>query len=116
MAGDRLHVTTVERALVDILARPRLTGSWPEIINIIGSIPGLAFPKVLRYLECLGNATTAAKVGWILERLQEQFAISARDLAHLEALRPSGPHYLSRTRRDSGKYLSRWNLVVPRDL
>jgi len=115
-AGDRLRVTTVERAVVDILARPRLTGSWPQIVSIIGSVPELTFASVLRYLECLGNATTAAKVGWICERLEEQFGVSARDLARLECLRPRGPHYLSRTRREHGTYISRWNLVVPREL
>jgi len=115
-AGDQLRVTTVERAVVDILARPWLTGSWPQIVGIIASIPELAFANVLRYLECLGNATTAAKAGWIFERLQEQFGVSARDLAHLEGLRPRGPHYLSRKRRESGRYIPRWNLIVPRHL
>jgi predicted transcriptional regulator of viral defense system len=109
-----LRVTTIERTFVDILERPRLTGSWPEVVRTIGLIPALDFDRVVDYLDRLGNATTAAKVGWMLERHQEQFGVTADVLSRIERLRPRGPHYLSRTRRESGQYIARWNLVVPR--
>jgi len=108
------RVATIERAFVDILERPRLTGSWPEVIRIIGLIPELDLDRVVRYLERLDNATTAAKAGWILERHQEQFGVTAPVLASIQGLRPRGPHYLSRSRRESGQYMARWNLVVPK--
>lgn len=111
-----LRVATTERAFVDILERPRLTGSWHDVIRVVGQIPHLDLDRVVAYLERLDNATTAAKVGWMLERHQEQFGVDGAVLTRLEGLRPRGPHYLSRTKRESGRYIARWNLVVPRTM
>jgi predicted transcriptional regulator of viral defense system len=108
-----MRVATVERAFVDLIERPRLTGPWRDVMQTIGAIRTLDLDRAVRYLERLDNATTAAKIGWILERHQEQFGVSEAVLARLERLRPRGPHYLSRTHRESGRYAARWNLVVP---
>jgi predicted transcriptional regulator of viral defense system len=109
-----LRVATIERAFVDMLERPRLTGTWADVVDTIGQIPTLDLERMVAYLERLDNATTAAKTGWILERHQEQFAVTTSVLKRIERLRPRGPHYLSRSRRESGQYVPRWNLVVPR--
>lgn len=108
-----IRVSTLERAFVDVLDRPRLTGEWPEVVQVLGAIATLDLDRVVRYLECLDNATTAAKAGWFLERHQEQFGVTPDVFSRLETLRPRGPHYLSRTHRVSGRYVARWNLVVP---
>jgi predicted transcriptional regulator of viral defense system len=108
-----MRVATLARSFVDVLDRPRLTGDWPDVLQVLGAIPVLDLDRVVRYLECLDNATTAAKAGWFLERHQEQFGVTPAVLSRLETLRPRGPHYLSRTRRESGRYVARWNLVVP---
>jgi predicted transcriptional regulator of viral defense system len=112
--SEPVRVSTIERAFVDILERPRITGGWPDVIEVTGRIPMLDLDRVVSYVERLDNATTAAKVGWILERHQEQFGVDGATLSRIERLRPRGPHYLSRTERQSGRYISRWNLVVPR--
>ncbi len=114
--GRPLHVTTLERAFIDLLERPRLNGKWQDLLSLIGTIPALDLDRTVRYLERLGNATTAAKAGWLLERHEEQFGVSSSVLAQIQRLRPRGPHYLSRTHRESGRYLARWNLVVPPEL
>jgi predicted transcriptional regulator of viral defense system len=111
-----LRVATTERAFVDILERPRLTGSWHDVMRVVGQIPHLDLDRVVAYVERLDNATTAAKVGWMLERHQEQFGADGAVLGRMERLRPRGPHYLSRTKRESGRYIARWNLVVPREM
>jgi predicted transcriptional regulator of viral defense system len=111
-----MRVATIARSFVDVLDRPRLTGAWPDVLQTLGAIPILDLDRVVRYLEYLDNATTAAKAGWFLERHQEQFGVTPEVLARLETLRPRGPHYLSRTRRESGRYVARWNLVVPATL
>lgn len=108
-----MRVATVERTFVDVLDRPRLTGEWPDVMQALSAIPAIDFDRMIGYLESLDNATTAAKAGWFLERHQEQYGVTADVLNRLEALRPRGPHYLSRTRRESGRYIARWNLVVP---
>jgi predicted transcriptional regulator of viral defense system len=115
-SGRPLYVTTIERAFVDLLERPRLNGKWQDLLSLIGAIPALDLDRTVRYLKQLGNATTAAKAGWLLERHEEQFAVSPSVLTQIQRLRPRGPHYLSRTHRESGRYLARWNLVVPAEL
>ena len=112
--AEPVRVSTLERAFVDILERPRLAGSWADVIRLVGRMPLLDLDRVVGYVERLENATTASKVGWVLERHQEQFGVDSSMLSRIEHLRPRGPHYLSRTRRESGRFISRWNLVVPR--
>ena len=45
-----------------------LSGSWEEIWRSLESIQFLDLEQVLRYTELLGNATTAARVGFFLEQ------------------------------------------------
>lgn len=111
--GVRMRATTIERAFVDVLDRPRLIGDWPSVIQVLDTIAVLDFDRVIYYVGCLRNATTAAKVGWHLERRQQRWSVPPDVLCRLERMRPRGPHYLSRSQRAGGRYVARWNLVVP---
>lgn len=111
--GGQMRVATTERAFVDVLDRPRLTGDWPMVLQVLDAIAALDLDRVIHYVTCLDNATTAAKVGWFLERHPERFGLTPAVLCRLERMRPRGPHYLSRSQRVSGRYVARWNLVVP---
>jgi predicted transcriptional regulator of viral defense system len=112
-AGLEVRVTGLERTFVDVLHRPDLTGSWEEIWRSLESVEFFDLDKVTVYVRHLGNATTAAKVGFFLEQHQEALMV---DEAHLKAfrdLRPQRPHYLERSRRNAGRFVPTWNLVVP---
>jgi len=111
--GRPLRVASVERAFVDMLDRPRMNGGWHELMDIVAAVPRLDLDRTVWYLKQLDNATTAAKLGWILERDASRFAAGPEVLTSIERMRPRGPHYLSRTHRQSGRLLRRWNLVVP---
>ena len=115
-AGMRLRVTNLERTLVDVLDRPGLSGSWEEIWRSLESVEFFDLDKVVEYALLLGNATTAAKVGFFLEQHRETLMVEDRHLKALQVLRPRQPHYLDRSRRTSGLLLSEWNLVVPREV
>jgi hypothetical protein len=108
-----LRVTTTERAFVDILARSWVNSTWHDIIATIDAIPALDLDRTVRYLDQLANGTTAAKVGWVLEDRQEQFAVPASVLDRIERSAPRSIRYVSRSCRQGGRYLKRWNLVVP---
>ena len=54
-----------------------------------------------------------AKVGFFLEQHREQFMLEPHHLERLQKHAPSQPMYLERGKRESGKLLGRWNLVVP---
>lgn len=68
---------------------------------------------MVEYAELLGNATTAAKVGFYLEQHSEPLMVADAHLERLAALAPKNPHYMERTKREAGRFVARWKLVVP---
>ncbi len=115
-AGVEVRVTSLERTLVDALARPRLSGGWEEIWRSLASIPFFDLEQVIEYVHLLENATTAAKVGFFLEQHREALMVEDQHIQALWHLRPRHPHYLERGKRKSGQLVSKWNLIVPSEL
>jgi len=115
-AGMGLRVTSLERTLVDVLDRPDLSGSWEETWRSLESIEFFDLDEVVEYARLLENATTAAKVGFFLDQHRDALMVEDRHLQTLRALRPRQPHYLERSKREPGRLISEWNLVVPREL
>ena len=114
--GMELRVTSLERTLVDVLDRRALSGSWEEIWRSLESVEFFDLDRVVEYALLLGNATTGAKVGFFLEQHREALMVEDHHLKALHDLRPRQPHYLDRTKRESGRLVSEWNLVVPREV
>jgi predicted transcriptional regulator of viral defense system len=102
--------------MVDVLNRPDVAGGWEEIWRSLESVEFFDLDKVVEYALLLGNATTAAKVGFFLEQHREPLMIEEKHLKSLHGLRPRQPHYLDRDKRRSGHLVSRWNLVVSREV
>ena len=115
-AGLEIRVTSLERTLVDVLDRPDLSGGWEEIWRSLESVEFFDLDKVVEYVLLLGNATTGAKVGFYLEQHREPLMVGERYLKALHDLRSRQPHYLDRGERKSGRLVSEWNLVVPREV
>jgi len=111
--GEYLRVTTLERTLVDVLDAPRHGGGWEEIWRSLESVEFLDLDAVIDYSFKLESSVTVAKVGFYLEQHREELMVEDRHLDRLRARVPSRPMYLERSKRESGKLLSRWNLVVP---
>jgi len=109
--GMDLPVTSVARTLVDVLDRPDLAGGWEEVWRSLETLRIVDLPAVQAYLERLGNATTAALVGFFLEQHQTSLSVDETTLQSLEKQRPRGKHYLDRSK--GGRLASRWNLIVP---
>lgn len=115
-AGMNLRVSSLERTLVDVLDRPDLSGSWEEIWRSLESVEFFDIDTVVEYALLLGNATTVARVGFFLEQHREPLMVEDRHLKALHDMCPRQPHYLDRSRRKSGRLVSEWNLVVPREI
>lgn len=111
--GLNIKVTSLERTLVDALDRPEYSGGWEEIWRSAEHITILNFDKIIEYATLLDNASTIAKLGFFLEQHKDQFNIDENYLKILEKNKPRGIHYLDRTKRESGKLIHRWNLIVP---
>ena len=112
--GMDVRVTSQARTLVDVLDRPDWAGGWEEVWRSLEGLRLVDLQEVMSYLECLGNATTAALVGFFLEQHREALGVNETELKGLEPMRPKGKHYLSRT--EGGRLAKRWNLIVPEPL
>lgn len=114
--GVTLHVTNLERTLVDVMDRPDLSGSWEEIWRSLELVEFFNLDQVVEYALLLENATTAARVGFYLDQHREALMVEDEHLAPLRKLRPRQPHYLDRSKRTSGTLVKDWNLMVPEDV
>ena len=114
--GMPLRVASLERTLVDVLDRPDLSGGWEEVWRSLEAVEFFDLDEVVEYALLLGNATTIAKVGFFLDGNREPLMVEERHLKALRDCRPRQPHYLDRGRRDHGKLVAEWNLVVPAEV
>jgi predicted transcriptional regulator of viral defense system len=112
-AGIEIKVTSLERSFVDVFDRPNLSGSWEEIWRSLESIEFLDLEKVVEYVSVLENATTAAKVGFFLDRHRDALMVSEEHLDRIRKLCPKSPHYMERGSREKGQLQPDWNLIVP---
>ena len=111
-AGGTVRVTSLERCLVDLLHAPDHGGEWEEIWRSLEMVEFFDLKAVVEYTLRLRSALTAARVGFFLEQHREEWMVEDRHLAPLLKNVPAQPRYLS-PRRESGKLINRWNLVVP---
>ena len=114
-ANVSLRVASLERTLVDVLNRPRLSGGWEEVWRSLESVEFFDLDRMVEYALLLNNATTVARVGFFLEQHRDVLMVDEAHLARLRHHRPRRPHYLDRARR-GGRLVTEWNLVVPTDV
>lgn len=114
--GLELKVTSLSRALVDVLNKPALGGGVEEIWQSFGIVAQIDIEQIIQYIMYLKNATLAAKVGFFLEQHQQQLAVTELHLSKLEQQKPRSKHYFDNASRHQGVYLKRWNLIVGKEL
>ncbi len=111
-AGGLARVATLERTLVDVLDAPDSCGDWEEVWRSLEMVEYFDLDAVLDHTKKIGTALTAARVGFYLEQHREPLMVENRHLQALKELGPAQPRYLD-SRRESGKLIAGWNLVVP---
>lgn len=114
--GVNVGITSLARTIVDVLDRPELAGGWEEVWRSLESVAVFDVEETVKYTLLLNNATLAAKLGFFLEQRPTTLAVEEKYLKQLQKKIPSKPHYLERSRRRSGKLISRWNLIVPAEI
>lgn len=112
-AGLSVRVTTLERTLVDLLDAPRHGGGWEEIWRSLESVEFFDVDAVTDYAIKLGSSVTIAKVGFFLEQHRDPLMIEDHHLDRLREHAPRQPMYLERSKREPGRLIKRWNLIVP---
>ena len=115
-SGLSLRLTSLERSMVDVLDRPNLGGGWEEIVRSFDNILQFDINKVIEYTLLLNNATTVAKVGFFLEQRPKYLAIESRYIEKLLPYIPRQTHYIENPRGAKGKYIEKWNIIVPLEI
>lgn len=110
--GGIVRVATLERSLVDVLDSPDHTGGWEEIWRSLEMVEFFDLDAVIDYALKLGSALTIGRVGFFLEQHREALMVEDEHLLRLSARAPMQPRYLD-ARREPGRLVSTWNLVVP---
>jgi predicted transcriptional regulator of viral defense system len=117
LRGDfQVRVTNFERTLVDMLDRPELSGSWEEIWRSLELVEYFDLDQVLEYTLLLENSTTAAKVGFFLDKHKDQLMVDNYHLKYLRKYKPGQPHYMTRNKRKGCHLVKEWNLMVPSEI
>lgn len=111
-AGGVVHVTSLERTLVDVLDAPDKAGGWDEILRSLELVEYFDLDAVAGHVARRDSALTAARVGLVLESNRERWMVEESHLEALQRHAPSQPRYLDPS-RESGHLVRRWNLVVP---
>lgn len=111
--GIVLTLTSLERTFVDVIDKPNLAGGWEEILLSFEMIAVMDIELLLQYTLLLNKVSLTSKVGYFLEYYQKIWGVSETQLKRLEQQASKSKIYLERTVRESGKLISRWNLVVP---
>ncbi len=112
--GLEVRVTGLERTMVDVFDRPDLGGGWEEIWRSLDLVDYLNLEEVVKYTLLLDNSTTVAKVGFYLEQNRERLMVDDSYLKRLKKKMPPTPRKMERTSSQPGKFVSAWNLAVPR--
>ena len=114
--GMAIKLTSLERTLVDVLDRPDLGGGWEEIWRSLDNITQLDTSKVVEYALHLKNATTVAKVGYFLEQRPAHLVVDKKYIEKLLSHVSKQPHYMNSDREGEGKYIEKWQLIVPLEI
>ncbi len=115
-AGSEVRVTTVERTVVDVLDRPDLAGGVEEVWRSCGHVEALDFDALEDYALRVGRRVVFARLGFLLETHAERWMVPQALLERLRERGPRSPVYLDLDRRRRGRFVPRWNLVVPPEL
>ena len=113
-AGLDVRVTTLERTIVDAFDRIDLVGGSEELLNSLALVPRVKLSELLRPAKAMQNAGARGALGWWLERERSRLGISSPTLAALRALKPRHPQYVLGAKKGDAKFVSDWNILVPR--
>jgi predicted transcriptional regulator of viral defense system len=127
--GIPLHVTTIERTLVDCLRSLRYSGGFENLYRSYEGVGYMNWKKIEDCLKHFPSKLLKARVGFFVELFKKEWGIPEEFFIHLEKYVPRNPDYflgreakserLIRRRKPKVKprrFIRRWNLIVPYDV
>lgn len=108
---DRVNVSDKEKTIADALDHPEYCGGMTEITKCLWNAKdSISYEKILSYAVRMGNLTIIKRLGYLLELLnivmKEDVVVRMKESISpgMSILDPTMPH--------SGRYNTRWNLLV----
>jgi predicted transcriptional regulator of viral defense system len=111
--GGQISVTSLERTIVDILARPDLCGGWEEVVRSLDNLASFDAEKLINYAISLGKGHVVARVGYFLDQLPNYLAINPQLMKTLLGHIAKSKTYMDKS-LGKGIYIKKWNVIVPR--
>jgi predicted transcriptional regulator of viral defense system len=111
----RLRVTGPERTLVEGFRQPHRVGGLRELLDQVFGFAVLDYDVLEEVLVAYGQRSLWAAVGWLVDRLRDQWIPPERFLDRCWGERPRNKQYLVRDRRE-GTTLTEWNLILPSEI
>jgi len=111
--SKKIKVTDIERTIIDAIHHIEKISSLDELLNNMELITEINEQKVLLYLKHYNTQSLYQKVGFILSLHQSRLNISSEFFEKLDQHIKKSVRYLNSESEYKGKYLSKFQLVVP---
>jgi predicted transcriptional regulator of viral defense system len=107
--NSKVHVSDLERTIIDVIDRPNLSGGWNEIVLALKNIETIDTVKMMDHLSRFGKKKTIRIVGYLVDGLLKE----GIDLPKPLIMKISGNSRLYMDRNTGGSLNKEWNLIVP---
>lgn len=109
-----VHMTDLERTLIDCIHRPKYAQGWENVVQAIDRANGVNAGHMIAYVKQYRTPSLVAKVGWVIEHYAVKWRVPEDSL---QSLRPYLPRTPVKFSRGIGGELNRnWNVIVPEGL
>lgn len=112
---ENVRVTDKERTVIDCINKTEFAGGDEELflcLELIGKLDG---EKILEYLKHYDSQKLYAKVGFMLELLNDGFGVDKKIIEECRSKINKRTYYFdNETKKVKNKYVSEWNLIVPK--
>ncbi|MBE6130340.1 MAG: hypothetical protein E7183_01260 [Erysipelotrichaceae bacterium] len=110
-----IKISTIERAIVDCI-NDSANFEYYELLECINSINVIDESRVLNYLESLNNKLLYKKVGFVLEKYQDEFNISNDFFFECKKRSENIVGYYNLQAKESLVFNAKWRLFVYKDM
>jgi predicted transcriptional regulator of viral defense system len=106
------EVTTREQTVIDCLSRPTLAGGPENLLRSLGGYLYLDAESAARISTAAG-ASTRARLGWLLQNMQQSWQVPKKMLKLLREGIGEGPYYFYKSKARERYWSPAWKLYLP---
>jgi len=111
--NEEVAVSDIERTIIDVIGKPRLSGGLIEAVNCLKNLVSIKEKVLLDYLALFNNKKTARIIGYLLCNLAS-IEISDIFRKKIKELSGKSKYYIDQKR--GGFFEKEWNLIIPYEL